>query len=125
MLTDFVPGNRLLARLPQQVLDHLRPSLQPVALKLKEVLCEPGEPLAYVYFPVRAMLSMIRVMRDGAAIEVATVGNEGMAEMSPFLGEAVAATRCIVQLPGTALRMQTDVLQAETAWNSPLRQLLN
>jgi CRP-like cAMP-binding protein len=125
MPTDPTPGNRLLARLPQQVWNHLRPSLQPVALQLKEVLFEPGAPLQYVYFPVRAMLSMIRVMRDGAAIEVATVGNEGMAEMSPFLGETRAATRCIVQLPGAALRMRTDVLQAETSWNSPLRQLVN
>ncbi len=125
MPTDLAPGNRLLARLPPQVWEHLRPSLQPVALQLKEVLCEPGAPLPYVYFPVRAMLSIIRVMRDGAAIEVATVGNEGMAELSAFLGEAVAATRCIVQLPGGALRMRADVLQAETGWNSPLRQLLS
>src|SRR5260370_33772590 len=94
-------------------------------MQLKEVLCEPGAPLPYVYFPVRAMLAIIGVMRDGAAMEVATVGNEGMAELSAFLGEAVAATRCIVQLPGGALRMRADVLQAETGWNSPLRQLLS
>ena len=118
-------GNRILARLPAHDLARLRPSLQRVALELKQVLCEPLAPLEYVYFPVRSMLSMIRVMRDGAAIEVATVGNEGMAEMSLVLGEAVAATRCMVQLPGPALRMRADVLRAEINRNSPLRQLLS
>jgi CRP-like cAMP-binding protein len=125
MPTKPPPGNRLLAQLPASDLARLRPSLQAVALELKQVLYEPLKPLEFVYFPVRSMLSMIRVMRDGAAIEVATIGNEGMAELSPLLGERVAATRCIVQLPGAALRMRAEALRQEISRNTPLRQLLS
>jgi CRP-like cAMP-binding protein len=125
MAIDLLSANKLLVRLPGRDKARLRPSFQTVNLKLKEVLYEPGSPFDYVYFPVRAMLSMIRVMQDGAAIEVATVGNEGMADVSAFQREPSAATRCVVQIPGAALRMPTETLKAEVGSDSALRRILD
>jgi CRP-like cAMP-binding protein len=42
------------------------------------VLREPGDEVDHVYFPHSGMLSLLAVMRDGKAIETATVGREGV-----------------------------------------------
>jgi CRP-like cAMP-binding protein len=42
------------------------------------VLIEAGEKLDHVYFPHSGMLSLLVVLDDGKAIEVATVGREGV-----------------------------------------------
>ena len=125
MATEPLSANRLLAQLSPHDKARLRPSLQTVNLELKEVLYEPGEPLDYAYFPISAMLSMIRVMEDGAAIEVATVGNEGMAEVAALQRQPSAATRCVVQIPGAALRMRTEALKAEVSLDRAFRRLLD
>jgi CRP-like cAMP-binding protein len=70
--------NRLLAALPRDDLAALAPHLEPVSLAIGQVLAEPGEPLAHVYFPETAIFSVINRMADGAAVEVGTVGNEGL-----------------------------------------------
>ena len=54
------------------------PLLKPVKLAFNQVLYEPRGPIDYAYFPTGAVLSALTVMQDGNAIEVATVGNEGL-----------------------------------------------
>jgi hypothetical protein len=43
-----------------------------------QILYEARGPIDYAYFPVGAVLSALTVMQDGNAIEVATIGNEGL-----------------------------------------------
>ena len=71
-------GNRLLDRLPAAAYDRLVPLLKPVELAFKEVLYESRGPIEYAYFPTGAVASALTVMLDGSAIEVATVGMEGL-----------------------------------------------
>jgi CRP-like cAMP-binding protein len=93
-------GNRLLARLPPEEYQRLLPRLQLVPLKLKHVLYEARSPIDYAYFPNRSVVSALTVMEDGRAIEVATIGDEGMVGL-PLLVEArTTANRVIVQVPG-------------------------
>ena len=42
------------------------------------VLYEAGNEVDEVYFPLSGMISLLVVMRDGKAIETATVGREGV-----------------------------------------------
>ncbi len=60
--------NRLLASLPAAELDQLRPVLDLVALPLGRVVYEAGRAQSYVYFPTTAIVSMLNVMTDGAAV---------------------------------------------------------
>jgi hypothetical protein len=41
-------------------------------------LYESGNEVDEVYFPLSGMISLLVVMRDGKAIETATVGREGV-----------------------------------------------
>ncbi len=98
-------GNRLLAALPDDERQRLAAHLELVELTLRQLLYEPGKPIEHVYFPVDAVLSVLAVMDDGQAVEVATVGNEGMVGIPVFLGVSVSPGLSFCQLPGRALRM--------------------
>jgi CRP-like cAMP-binding protein len=63
------------------------------------VLLEDGEEFEQVYFPLSGMLSLLVVMSDGKAIEVATVGREGVVGAMAGLGLYRSAVRVVVQLP--------------------------
>jgi CRP-like cAMP-binding protein len=123
--TDLPRRNRLLAALPGESHERLRPKLEPVELELKEILWEEEGPILHVYFPVNGVISMVVTMRDGSSVEVGTVGNEGMAGLPVFLGAARTNLRAFAQVPGVALRMAADDLRAEVAENAPLRDLLH
>src|ERR1700730_1707889 len=117
-------GNRLLARLPPEEYQRLLPRLQVVTLALKHVLYEARSPIDYAYFPTQGVVSALTVMEDGRAIEVATIGDEGMVGLPLLVGAKTTANRVIVQVPGEAMRMAEDVLREEVSRDSPLRRLL-
>jgi CRP-like cAMP-binding protein len=118
------PGNRLLARLPPDEYQRLRRHLQLVPLALKHVLYEARSSVDYAYFPNRGVVSALTVMEDGRAIEVATIGDEGMVGLPLLVGAKTTANRLIVQVPGEALRMAEDVLRQEVSRDSALRRML-
>src|ERR1700730_15293407 len=117
-------GNRLLARLPPAEYQRLLPRLQLVPLALKHVLYEARSPIYCACFPSRGVVSALNVMTDGRAIEVATIGDEGMVGLPLLVGAKTTANRVIVQVPGDALRMTEDVLREEVSRDSALRRLL-
>ena len=63
-------------------------------------------------------------MQNGDAVEVATIGNEGMVGLPILLGANTIPGQALVQVPGEALRMKADVFQREVTPKSPLYKLL-
>jgi CRP-like cAMP-binding protein len=108
-------GNLLLAALPAQVLDRIRPVLDVIPLTLKDVLYKPGEPIQHVYFPGAGFCSVLTVLADGSMVEVATVGREGMLGVSAVLrGDARDPSTTMVQAAGRmCYRMSTVAFGAE------------
>ncbi|MGO9463059.1 MAG: Crp/Fnr family transcriptional regulator, partial [Isosphaeraceae bacterium] len=98
------PGNRLLARLPADEYQRLLPRLKHFPLASKHVLYEARSSIDYAYFPNRGVVSALTVMEDGRAIEVATIGDDGMVGLPLLVGAKITANRVIVQVPGDALR---------------------
>jgi CRP-like cAMP-binding protein len=97
--------NRLLAALSPSDLRRFESDLEKVSLAMKEVIYEPNEIIEYVYFPTSGMISLLITMDDGRAVEIGTIGNEGMAGTPVFLGSERSPTKAISQAPGNALRM--------------------
>lgn len=116
--------NKLLAALPKTEYQRLLPNLEPVSLSFKHLLYECNEPIEYVYFLNNCVVSLVRVMEDGGVVEVATIGNEGMAGLPVLLGATYSPNETFVQVPGDALRMQVDVFKREVTPGSPLHNLL-
>src|SRR5580693_4235390 len=117
-------GNRLLARLPPQEYQRLLPRMQVVPLAFKHVLYEARSPIDHAYFPNKGVVSALTVMEDGRAIEVATIGDEGMVGLPLLVGAKTTANRVIVQVPCEGMRMAEDVFREEVSRDSPLRRVL-
>jgi len=116
-------GNRLLQVLPQAEQDRLRSKLTPLSLSMKTVLFEPGQEINAVHFPVNGVVSLVTSLEDGAIVEVATVGNEGIVGVPLVLGGSLAV-RAISQVPGDTLRMDASVFIAEFDRPGPFRDLV-
>lgn len=97
--------NRLLAALADGDLKQLVPDMEDVELKPSMVLFEPNEPIRHVYFPLTGIVALLVVGDDGAGVEVAAIGNEGLVGVGGLLSGDVSFTRQMVQLPGTGVRV--------------------
>jgi len=116
--------NRLLASLPDAEYQHLIPHLQHVSLSSKQVLYEVGEPIEYVYFPHRSIVSSLSTMNDGSMVEVCLVGNDGIVGTPAALGDNIATTTATVQIPDSAMRMKANLLKTEFQRGGVLQSLL-
>ena len=96
--------NRILAALPPADRRQLFEAASSVTFPVKTVLFEPGGPIDAVYFPVDGVISLVTPFQDGAMVEVATVGVEGIVgvPLVPFGGLAV---RAIAGVAGRCLRL--------------------
>jgi len=99
------PRNVLLACLPADVLARLMPQLTLVPLVARQVVYTAEAEIDAVYFPEEGMLSMVANLEEGVQVEVGMIGREGVAGGGVVRGAATAFNACMVQLPGSALRM--------------------
>ncbi len=116
--------NRLLALLPPGERRRLGPLLRPVTLDFGQVIYEQLEPIEFAYFPTGAVFSALRVMAGGDAIEVATVGSEGLVGYSAASGRARSPNQVIAQIGGEALRIEAQALRDRASRKGPFRELL-
>jgi CRP-like cAMP-binding protein len=116
--------NKLIAALPDMVLERLQPNLQPTFLPLGQVLYESGAQLDYVYFPTTAIVSLLYVMADGASAEIAIVGNDGLVGIALFMGGESTPSRAVVQNEGWAFRLKDRLLKEEFTRGGEMHHLL-
>jgi CRP-like cAMP-binding protein len=117
--------NHLLAALPIEEREHFFPHLTFQPLLLGDVIYEPDEPIQYIYFPAGGVVSLLCATDDGASIEAATVGMEGMVGIPVFLGVDASPNRALVQVTGEAMRMEADVFKELARRNSRFHSLLH
>jgi CRP-like cAMP-binding protein len=126
---DFLPTrNRLLAALRSAdpaAEAQLRLGLESVELALHARVMGPDRPIGHIYFPETGVLSQIQQMRNGSAVEVNLVGNEGMAGLAVYLGSGTFPMEVACSAPGTFLRMRSADLLAEVARNAPFLKILH
>jgi CRP-like cAMP-binding protein len=109
--------NAVLASLPAADLDQLRPALDIFDVDVRHQVYEPGETIDEVFFPLRAVFSLLAVAEKRAAIEVATIGREGMVGLPLFLGAVSTPHAAFCQIAGPAARMSADNLRHALASN--------
>jgi len=119
------PTNRLLAALPDRSRRHILASCDRVDLTFAAVLCESGERIRHVYFPIGSVISLVATLEDGARLEVGIVGDEGMLGTSLILGVNISPQHAVVQGAGAAMRMSTADFRRHCNESTALRQGLN
>jgi len=116
--------NRLLALLPPDDYDRLRPNLRAVSFSLGEIVYEFGAQLDYVFFPTTSIISLLYTMENGTSAEMGLTGNDGVVGIALFMGGGTMPNRAVVQSAGGALRMKAKILQDEFALGGKFQQLL-
>lgn len=104
--------NWLLAGLPQEEYQRLLPNLEEVELGTGQVVYRPQELIRHLYFPTNGcVISLTATMLDGSSVEVGAVGSEGIVGLSVFWGVQASPYGAVVQVPGSAMRLNADVLK--------------
>ena len=121
----FIPPgqNRLLSALPREAQIRLLPRLEKASLAVRQVLAEPDEPIAHVYFPLSGVISLLVVLKDGERVEIATVGNEGMLGTAVLLGGERGRLLALCQVAGQALRMRSEHFRQAIVEHAQLGEL--
>src|SRR5512141_162932 len=124
MTNQMRATNRVLATIPAREYKRLQAHLEPVELKFRQVLYEPGKSIRHVYFPVDCLISLLTAVDKRRTLEVGMVGSEGMAGMPFILGMGISGVRAVVQGGGNALRMASAPFRTEFDRNRPLQEAL-
>jgi CRP-like cAMP-binding protein len=126
LLPDGTPlHNRLLSALPAATYNRLVEHLHMHTVVTGRTLQEHGAPVENVYFPNGGVFSVTNEMRDGALVEVATVGREGMLGIGVFLGDRSGAGRMFQQVSdGPLPSMAAGRFIKESATAGPFRELV-
>ena len=119
------PSNQLITRLNADVFRRLRPFLKQVNLSKDEYLYQQDDPITAVYFPESAVISEFQIAEDGRTIEVSVTGSEGAVGITAALNSSHAINCTQVCVPGTAWRIESEVLEREAARDPALHELLH
>jgi CRP-like cAMP-binding protein len=122
----FDPGpanNKLLAALSYEDFELLRPQLTTVCIDQGTVLCEVGQEVDHVHFPLSGVISIAVVMRNGKLVETATVGREGMFGAMSGLRPHISLVRAIAPLPMFASRTTSARLRNAASNSKPIFDL--
>jgi CRP-like cAMP-binding protein len=117
-------GNHLLAALPHDSYERLRPHLEPISFSLGEVVYESGGHMPYVYFPTTSHISLLYTMIDGSTAEMGLVGQEGIVGIALFMGGETTPNRAMVQGGGAAYRMKSAAMLDEFKRGGEFQHLL-
>jgi CRP-like cAMP-binding protein len=113
-----------LAALEPEDLAYLEPHLTIIVMDRGQILYEVGETITHTYFPHDAMVSLVTMMRDGKSAEMAIFGCEGLFGLVSAFVSSQAFGRYIVQLGGTASRIELSRMHEAMAARPMIRQLV-
>jgi len=104
-----IPGqNRILASVSRDLQIRLLPRMEKISLSIRQILYAPDELITHAWFPLSGVVSLVIALKSGETVEVATVGNEGVAGIPLLLGADRAPLKAVCQVAGQALRMRAD-----------------
>ncbi len=104
-------GNRILLALPDNEYRAVRPALEFLALPHHRILYEPNRKIEFVYFPNKGLISLVVAMADGKTVEVAVLGNEGVAGIPSIVGLKRSPIREVVQIAGDGFRIKVSTFR--------------
>ena len=117
-------NNHILSALPESDYQRLVSLLEPVNLSLNEILLEARQKCEYLYFPTQGIVSLLSVIDNNSTTEIGLIGKEGMVGTLQFLGDGISNSQTVVQVKGTAMRIESKILRVEFERSKILQKLL-
>lgn len=117
-------ANRFLGALGTAERAALASHLQLVHVKSGQVLCEPGEPLEFVYLPVTTVISIQYASSDGMTLEVAEIGSEGLVSQQMISSNGATPCRVVTCRDGFSYRLSKAVFSRVLDESAGMRRLV-
>lgn len=118
------PMNQLILGLPHDTRQRWLPQLERVELPRGLALHESGRQMSHAVFPTTAVVSLVYETAEGASMELAVVGSEGLVGVELLLGGGSTPSRAVVQMAGEALRLPAPALKDEIAPGGSVANLM-
>ena len=119
-------GNALLDALPDGDRARLLDGAWFRGVDAEQPLVHAGSRIDTLWFPVTAVVSLLATLRDGSAIETATIGREGVVGAVVFLGDdRLRNGRAVVQLAGEVIGVPAETFRAAVADGPTLHAAMN
>ncbi len=119
-----IGSNQLLNGLNDNLRSEFIDLCEVVDLTLGEVICNLGDAIHYIYFPLEGVISWEKQIADSPYLMITLIGNEGMLCISLMLGINITPCRAVVQKAGFALRIATAEFTNQLEQNPELNTLL-
>lgn len=103
--------NSMLGMLSEPSVAALVAHLEPVTLKLNDVLHSPDQKIEYVYFLDSGICSIVVNLKDGSTIEVGIIGRESFVGAAVLLGTDRSRNGAFMQIAGSGQRLKVQTLQ--------------
>src|SRR5919199_1468411 len=117
-------NNRLLSTFSPAERQLIEPFATVAELRRGEILFEPGMDVPATHFPsAGTVVALVVGIADGRTVEVATIGKEGAVGGIVSGGRAPAFARAVVQVPGSALRVDLKALEQSKLRSAHIREL--
>jgi CRP-like cAMP-binding protein len=117
-------SNLLLSLLPEGERQRVEKRCQKQSLGIETVLYEAGGKVDSVYFPLSGMVSLVIGGEEGLTVEVAVIGNEGVAGLGTAFGADHSHLKAVIQMEGEFLRMPRKDFLAELKASETLNRLV-
>jgi CRP-like cAMP-binding protein len=116
-------ANKLLAALPHADSGALQLHLTVVPLVQGTLLFDVDQQVDQVFFPLSGMISLLVVLKNGNAVETATVGREGVVGAMAGLGLHKSRVRAVIQLASTVARIPASQFRRAAASSPAISSL--
>jgi CRP-like cAMP-binding protein len=113
-------SNKLIRCMTPGDFDALRPHLEPMQVRARQVLVPRNALVPYIYFLESGQISVLAKVTGSEPIEVAMIGREGMTNMAPA---KKVPLETLVQVPGDAHRIERDVFVAHLRQSADLAEI--
>ena len=107
--------NRFIAGLEPEEARALRPLLRRVTVTAEQIMVDQGGPVTEVHFPIDAQFANLIRFPDGATIETAVIGNEGVTGLAPFMADRGCAWEIMCRAGGDAWAVSAGALRSLAA----------
>jgi CRP-like cAMP-binding protein len=116
-------ASKLLAALPHDDFNLLKSHFTVGPIAQSAVLFDVDDEVEQVNFPLSGMVSLLVVLKNGDAVETATVGREGVVGAMAGLGLHKSRVRAVMQLSGVAARISSAQFRKVAAASKAISNL--
>lgn len=104
-----------------ELFSKLKPFLEKVSFAGNDSIYQPGDRIDYVYFPQSSVFSEFQILENGATIEIAMTGSEGIVGLASIFHKNQVANWTNISAAGNAYRIKSRILRNELSFNRSLQ----